>query len=251
MVDVLSCVHLSMPTLRAIGFGQLQPPRLMRRIARNRTSANPRMTPQDALSAKLKGFEEELLESGVRKSTRLADLLADDFSSSSEFGSHLHKEGPRRGPSGGNASGPDDVGLQRHFPGTGCRTLNLQDPSPFRAVGGDAAFVRLATDQRPVANGFPPGDIYPNGLAILRRRPIPAFAYRTRTGSRADMGIRLSVKRLGRDPRSNISLAMHAPDVDALDAHATSAADRVVQDVTNRQAFFEMLARHLAKPLLS
>lgn len=45
--------------------------------------------------------------------------------------------------------------------------------------------------------------------------------------------IRLSVKRLGREPRWNISLAMqYAPDVDALDAHAASAADGGVQDVS-------------------
>lgn len=42
------------------------------------------MTPQDVLAAELKGLEEELLQSAVRKSTRLTELLADDFI---EFGS--------------------------------------------------------------------------------------------------------------------------------------------------------------------
>ena len=42
------------------------------------------MTPQDALAAELKGLEEELLVPTVRKSTRLTELLADEFI---EFGS--------------------------------------------------------------------------------------------------------------------------------------------------------------------
>lgn len=42
------------------------------------------MTPQDALAAELKGLEEELLVPTVRKSTRLTELLADEFV---EFGS--------------------------------------------------------------------------------------------------------------------------------------------------------------------
>lgn len=42
------------------------------------------MTPQDALVAELKGLEEELLEPDVRKSTRLTELLAEEFI---EFGS--------------------------------------------------------------------------------------------------------------------------------------------------------------------
>lgn len=42
------------------------------------------MTPQDALAAELKGLEEELLVPAVRKSTRLTELLADEFI---EFGS--------------------------------------------------------------------------------------------------------------------------------------------------------------------
>jgi hypothetical protein len=42
------------------------------------------MTPEDALAAELQGLEEELLVPAVRKSTRLAELLADDFM---EFGS--------------------------------------------------------------------------------------------------------------------------------------------------------------------
>jgi len=42
------------------------------------------MTPQDALAAELKGLEELLLVPDVRKSTRLTELLADEFV---EFGS--------------------------------------------------------------------------------------------------------------------------------------------------------------------
>jgi hypothetical protein len=42
------------------------------------------MTPRDALTAELRALEEELLEPAVRKSTRLTELLADDFI---EFGS--------------------------------------------------------------------------------------------------------------------------------------------------------------------
>jgi hypothetical protein len=42
------------------------------------------MTPQDALAAELKGLEEALLVPAVRKSTRLTELLADEFI---EFGS--------------------------------------------------------------------------------------------------------------------------------------------------------------------
>lgn len=42
------------------------------------------MTPQDALAAELKGLEEELLVPDVRKSKRLAELLANEFI---EFGS--------------------------------------------------------------------------------------------------------------------------------------------------------------------
>lgn len=42
------------------------------------------MTPQDAFAAELKGLEEELLVPAVRKSTRLTELLADEFM---EFGS--------------------------------------------------------------------------------------------------------------------------------------------------------------------
>jgi hypothetical protein len=42
------------------------------------------MTPQDALATELKGLEEELLVPAVRKSTRLTELLADEFI---EFGS--------------------------------------------------------------------------------------------------------------------------------------------------------------------
>jgi hypothetical protein len=42
------------------------------------------MTPQDALATELKGLEEELLVPTVRRSTRLTELLADEFI---EFGS--------------------------------------------------------------------------------------------------------------------------------------------------------------------
>jgi len=42
------------------------------------------MTPQDSLAAELKGLEELLLVPDVRKSSRLAELLADEFV---EFGS--------------------------------------------------------------------------------------------------------------------------------------------------------------------
>ena len=42
------------------------------------------MTPQEALVAELKGLEELLLDPDIRKSTRLADLLAEEFI---EFGS--------------------------------------------------------------------------------------------------------------------------------------------------------------------
>ena len=42
------------------------------------------MSPQDALAAELKGLEELLLVPDVRRSTRLVELLADDFV---EFGS--------------------------------------------------------------------------------------------------------------------------------------------------------------------
>jgi hypothetical protein len=43
-----------------------------------------RISPEDALVAELKGLEEELLLPAVRKSTRLTELLADEFI---EFGS--------------------------------------------------------------------------------------------------------------------------------------------------------------------
>lgn len=42
------------------------------------------MTPQEALAAELRALEEELLVPDVRKSSRLAELLADEFI---EFGS--------------------------------------------------------------------------------------------------------------------------------------------------------------------
>ena len=45
------------------------------------------MTPQEALAAELKGLEEALLETTVRKSARLTELLDDDFV---EFASSGH-----------------------------------------------------------------------------------------------------------------------------------------------------------------
>lgn len=44
------------------------------------------MTPQDALATELKGLEEELLVSAVRKSTRLMQLLAEEFIESGSSG---------------------------------------------------------------------------------------------------------------------------------------------------------------------
>jgi GNAT superfamily N-acetyltransferase len=74
-------------------FGSWAPSRPVEGVARTpENSSNPDggsgpMTPPDALVAELKGLEEELLVPAVRKSTRLAELLDDEFI---EFGSSGH-----------------------------------------------------------------------------------------------------------------------------------------------------------------
>jgi hypothetical protein len=128
------------------------------------------MTPPDDLAAELKGLEEELLVPAVRKSTRLTELLADDFI---EFGSsgriytksNLVAVPLAEAPVARTTSNFKVTSLAPDF---ALLTYKIRDPSALRASGPDAAFVGLAKDQRPVANGLPPRDCYRNGPAIPR-----------------------------------------------------------------------------------
>jgi hypothetical protein len=116
-------------------------------------------------------LEELLLAPDVRKSKRLVELLADDFA---EFGSSgrvytkddlvavLQAEIVRRA---------NDLGLQSHCLGAGCRPTHLQDPPALAAACRHTSFLGLAEVKRQVADGVSPGNRYVRNIGRQQSAP--------------------------------------------------------------------------------
>ena len=90
------------------------------------------MTPEEALAAELQGLEELLLVPDVRKSTRVAELLADKF----EFGGsgRVYTKDDLVRSCAAESPVDDDVRLQSHLPGARRGALDLRTRRHLRPV---------------------------------------------------------------------------------------------------------------------
>lgn len=123
------------------------------------------MTPQDALAAELKGLEELLLVPGAQVESANGTARR-RVRRVRQFGSCLYQGRPCNLASGGIARHSNNVGLQSHLIGAGCRAPDLQDPSSFSAGRAYASFVGLAKSKWQMADDFPSGDDYPDVLEM-------------------------------------------------------------------------------------